>query len=80
MTPDRTSITQPHDEPARDASDIVAGPVGSSHLKDPATSGPVGADLDELPAIDGADEPAVTGVPIDGVGRHTPMDGKAHRG
>ena len=33
MTPDRTSITQPHDEPARDASDIVAGPVGSSERR-----------------------------------------------
>jgi hypothetical protein len=35
-----------------DASDIVAGPVGSAWLKDPSTSGPMGADLAGLPGID----------------------------
>ncbi len=43
---------------APDASDVVTGPVGSASLRDPATSGPEGAQLDQLPAIDaGADEP-----------------------
>ncbi len=37
---------------APDASDVVDGPVGSAWLKDPATSGPMGADLDALPSID----------------------------
>lgn len=35
-----------------DASDVVEGPIGSAWLRDPATSGPMGADLDELPTID----------------------------
>jgi hypothetical protein len=35
-----------------DASDVVEGPVGSASIKDPSTSGPMGADLDELPTID----------------------------
>jgi hypothetical protein len=37
---------------APDASDVVAGPVGSAWLKDPATSGPMGADLEAVPTID----------------------------
>jgi hypothetical protein len=39
-----------------DASDVVEGPVGSASIKDPATSGPMGADLDQLPAIDPDDD------------------------
>jgi hypothetical protein len=39
-----------------DASDVVEGPVGSASLRDPATSGPMGADLDELPTIDPDDD------------------------
>jgi hypothetical protein len=38
-----------------DASDVVEGPVGSASIKDPATSGPMGADLDQLPTIDPGD-------------------------
>jgi hypothetical protein len=43
-----------HQTPASppDASDVVEGPVGSASIKDPSTSGPMGADLDQLPAID----------------------------
>jgi hypothetical protein len=39
-------------ERAPDASDIVGGPIGSAWLKDPAVSGPMGADLDALPEVD----------------------------
>ena len=35
-----------------DASDVVDGPIGSASLRDPATSGPMGADLDALKPID----------------------------
>lgn len=35
------------------ASDVVDGPVGSAWLKDSATSGPIGADLEALVPIDG---------------------------
>ena len=35
-----------------DASDVVTGPVGSASLRDPASSGLMGADLDRLPTID----------------------------
>lgn len=59
MTDDRT--TDPKDAP--DASDVVAGPVGSAWLKDPATSGPVGADLEALEPIDVPDDdPTVKSV------------------
>jgi hypothetical protein len=37
---------------APDASDVVTGPVGSASLRDPATSGPEGAQLDQLPDIE----------------------------
>jgi hypothetical protein len=39
-----------------DASDVVDGPVGSAWLRDPATSGPMGADLDALPVTETDDE------------------------
>jgi hypothetical protein len=43
----------PNEEPAApDASDVVTGPVGSASLRDPASSGPEGADLDRLQEID----------------------------
>ena len=48
MTQDRSNST----EHTPDASDIVAGPVDSAWLKDPSTSGPIGADLGALPSID----------------------------
>lgn len=49
-----------------DASDVVDGPIGSASLRDPATSGPMGADLDALEPIDSdGDEPDDT-RPIDG--------------
>ena len=35
-----------------DASDVVEGPVGSASIKDPATNPGIGADLDELPAVE----------------------------
>jgi hypothetical protein len=54
------------DHADRDASDVVEGPVGSAHLKDPSTSGPIGADLEDLTPIDiPADEPSSDGWPID---------------
>lgn len=47
---DGGSIQRTEHEP--DASDVVEGPVGDSSLKDPATSGPIGADLDALVPIE----------------------------
>ena len=44
--PDR----QPSPEP--DASDVVTGPIGDAELRDPATSGPEGADLGRLLEIE----------------------------
>jgi hypothetical protein len=38
--------------PEPDASDVVDGPVGSASLRDPASSGPEGADLSLLPEIE----------------------------
>jgi hypothetical protein len=35
-----------------DASDVVTGPIGSASLRDPATSGPEGAELERLPIVD----------------------------
>jgi hypothetical protein len=55
MTQDH-STTQDH---APDASDVVDGPVGEASLKDPATSGPIGVDLEALPSIDLAPSPDV---------------------
>jgi hypothetical protein len=61
MTDDKTET--PTDAPdAPDASDVVEGPVGSASLRDPNTSGPMGADLDELPTLDG---PGSGGSPSD---------------
>lgn len=60
------TVDHPNGEPAvRDASDVISGPIGGASLRDPASSGPEGADLDRLPVIDaGADEPgAKTLVP-----------------
>jgi hypothetical protein len=53
------TIDHPNDEPAvRDASDVISGPIGGASLRDPASSGPAGADLDLLPVMDaGAGEP-----------------------
>jgi len=45
-----------------DASDVISGPIGSASLRDPATSGPEGAELDKLPATDvDAGDPSPTG-------------------
>lgn len=49
-----------------DASDVVEGPVGDAAIRDPSTNPGIGADLDELPAVepdgdgnpDGTDAPA----------------------
>ena len=57
---------QPGDPNApADASDVVEGPVGDAAIKDPSTNPGMGADLDELPAVepgdgapDGTDPPA----------------------
>ena len=38
-------------EPA-DASDVISGPIGDASLRDPATSGPEGAHLEELPIVE----------------------------
>jgi hypothetical protein len=55
-----------------DSSDVVTGPVGSASLRDPASSGPEGAELDRLPAIDadsqGAEATAIEPVPSRGGG------------
>ena len=55
----------PKDMPtAPDASDVVTGPVGSASLRDPATAGPEGAQLDQLPDIEvpiAGVEPAIVG-------------------
>lgn len=64
-----TEDTRQSASDAPDASDVVEGPVGSAALKDPATSGPIGADLDELPALDG---PGAVGSPTD---QDAPRDG-----
>jgi hypothetical protein len=58
-----------HQEPADppDASDVVEGPVGSASLREPSTSGPMGADLDELPSI----EDDGSAPPSSGSGRPT---------
>ena len=52
-----------------DASDVVEGPVGSASLKDPATSGPMGADLDALTPIDADGDAAIEDGSIDGPAR-----------
>ena len=54
MPADRT----PTPEPDPDVADVVTGPVGSAHLKDPTTSRATSGDVYELP---GADPP--TDVP-----------------
>jgi hypothetical protein len=51
---------------APDAADVVDGPVGEAWLKDPATSGPIGADLEALPSIDAPPSPEA-GRSIDGL-------------
>ncbi|MHB8459378.1 MAG: hypothetical protein ACYDAK_09645 [Candidatus Limnocylindrales bacterium] len=48
MTQDRSSAS---DGPS-DATDVVEGKVGSAWLRDPATSGSIGADLEGLTPID----------------------------
>ena len=73
-----------HDVPGdgtNDASDVVDGPVGYAHLKDPATSGPIGADLDKLPPIDiPDDDPTTAGTSIDGGTDLTGLGRSADRG
>jgi len=60
-----------------DASDVVDGPVGSAWLKNPATSGPIGADLGALPPIDvDSGDTALPGGSIEG-GVVTPERGLA---
>jgi len=50
--PKATSKPKPRVQPNPDASDVVTGPIGSSKLRDPATSSPEGADLSRLIEID----------------------------
>lgn len=51
---------------APDASDVVDGPVGSAWLKDPASVGPIGAEIAELPPIDvPSDDSVAEGRSID---------------
>jgi hypothetical protein len=47
-----TSESRKHTPIAPDAADVISGPIGSASLRDPATSGPEGADLAKLPPID----------------------------
>jgi hypothetical protein len=49
------STTESH--PDGDSSDVVTGPIGRAHLVEPATSAALGADLDELPAVEVSDAP-----------------------
>jgi hypothetical protein len=46
--------SDPSDSETRepDSSDVVTGPVGSASLRDPATSGPEGAELERLPIVE----------------------------
>jgi hypothetical protein len=53
------------DEPRTDAADVVTGPVGSASLKDPATSGDIGADVHELPGVEAPDVEAGDDAPPD---------------
>jgi hypothetical protein len=48
-------------EHAPDASAVVDGPVGAASLKNPATSGPIAAELKALPSIDAPRSPDVDG-------------------
>jgi hypothetical protein len=49
-----------------DAGDVVEGPVGSAAIKDPATNPGIGADLDELPAVEtDGDDPDQTDPPAE---------------
>jgi hypothetical protein len=48
VSPDQANPESP--EP--DASDVVTGPIGSASLRDPATSGPEGAELERLPIVE----------------------------
>lgn len=50
--PRATSKPKPGVQPKPDASAVVSGPIGSSKLRDPATSSPEGADLSRLVEID----------------------------
>lgn len=58
------TVDQPNQEPAgRGATDVISGPIGAASLRDPASSGAEGADLDGYPVIDaGADESGATSV------------------
>ena len=51
----RTPATAPpstnEPRPAADASDVVAGPIGSARLKEPSAPGIRGADVEELGRI-----------------------------
>jgi hypothetical protein len=50
VTQDRLTLSVPANAP--DASDVVDGPIGAASLKDPARSGPIGADIESLEPID----------------------------
>ena len=51
MTTEQRAVSQP--EP--DASDVISGPIGGASLRDPASSGPEGAQLDQLPIVPAED-------------------------
>ena len=47
---------------APDASDVITGAIGEAHLRDPASSGPEGAELDQLPIVP-VDDVDVSAIP-----------------
>ena len=55
-------LEQPRTTPETDgdSSDVVEGPIGDAHLVEPTKAEDLGADLDQLPSVDPADEPEQT--------------------
>jgi hypothetical protein len=48
---------------APDASDVITGDIGEARLRDPASSGPEGAELEQLPIVP-ADDVDVSAIPV----------------
>ena len=60
---------RPTSETEGDSSDVVEGPVGDAHLIDPTAAEGRGADLEELPILDGPE-----GIGDDGAAALEPAD------
>ena len=52
MHPDET-LDRPPEPTDRDASDVIEGEIGNAKLREPGDDPEMGADLTELPEIDG---------------------------